>query len=333
MRARVTLRGLVPIVGKGDAAREAGVIEWDRWDGATGRYVLRDEAGRVARIEGQRAIVELASASAREQRVAGRLRKRAFERAWRDGTIEHVGRTGPDVWAMRFMAAMVAVPFGLAVWMFGPRMLAMLWAGVSTWIDAAVIAISLVVLGGMMMPVAIFAVLLWDVRDGWVGRIAREIRMTREGVTLIDGKGRERTYAWEVCERVRVGFGGVAWFQGGGEERERVVLLGLGWKGRRILGLVQEEIEAREARGGRRSARRSMMVPLLIGLCVLHGVMLSGAGMMAGVGQGAVPWGRVAMAFVVGTAAPAMLVGALFYGTRVMMWWERSRRLARRRRG
>lgn len=52
MRARVTVRGLAPVIGKGRDAREGDVIPWEAWDGAAGRYVLRDPSGRIARSEG-----------------------------------------------------------------------------------------------------------------------------------------------------------------------------------------------------------------------------------------------------------------------------------------
>lgn len=317
----MTVRGLVPIIGKGRDSRELDVIPWKAWDGAAGRSVLRDGSGRIARIEGKRAVVELASA--RERRVAGKAWRRAIERGWREGTIEHVGRTGPDVWAMRFMGMMVLLVAGMAGWMFVPRMVEMVRAGISTWMDVAVIAISLVVVGGMMVPFAIFAVLLWDVRRAWIGSFPREIRMTREGVSLPDGRGRERAHAWADCQRVRMGFGGTLWFAGG----ERVTLLGLGVKGRRMLGLVQEETGAREGR----TARRSMFVGLLMVLCVMNGVFGAAAGAMTGAGTGSIPWGRVAVSFAAGVSMPAALVASLLYGGRVMRWWEKKRMMTRRR--
>ncbi|QYK47584.1 MAG: hypothetical protein KF838_12430 [Phycisphaeraceae bacterium] len=320
MRARVTVRGLVPIIGKGRDARELDVIPWEAWDPARG-YVLRDGSGRIARIEGKRAVVELASAS--ERRVAGKAWRRAIARGWREGTSEFVGGAGSDVWAMRFMGMMVLLVVGMAGWMFVPLMVEMVRAGVSTWMDAAVIAISVVVVGGMMVPFAIFAALLWDVRGVWTGSLPRVIRMTREGVSCTDGQGREGVYAWADCERVRVGFGGTLWFAGG----ERVTLLGLGVKGRRILGWVREEIDAREGR----SARRSMFVAVLIVLCVLNGVFAAGSGAMTGAGTGAIPWVRVATAFAGGLLMPAALLGALLYGDRVTRWWEKKRMMTRRR--
>lgn len=317
----MTLRGLVPRVGKGRDAREVGVIEWERWDGANGRYELRDEAGRIARIEGKRAVVELSSM--RERVVAGRAWRRAFERAWREGTIEHVCRARSEAWAMRFMGMMVVLLFAMAAWMFVPGIVARVWGGVSTWMDVAVI----VGIGGMLLPVVIVAALLWDVREVWTGAMPRELRMTREGVSFVDRAGQERAYAWEDCERVRTGIAGVAWFREGSGESERVTLLGLGVKGSRMLGLVREEIDARDER----PVPRSMFVPLLIGLCVLHGVMLATSGVLAGAGQRAIPWGMVVLTFVVGVAAPGALVGVLFFGARTAKWWERKRRLARRR--
>lgn len=328
MRARVTIRGLVPLSGSGRDAREGEVIPWEVLDCVGARFILRDRSGRVARIGGERVCIPISRL--REQRVAGRAWRRAIERAWREGSIEHVARSDADAWCARFMGVWIAAVVGFAAWIIVPQMVWAVWgerAGVSSWMVVAEILLVVCVIGGMMLPMVIFAVLLWDVRCVWTRSLPRVIRMTREGLSCTDGLGRERAYAWADCERVRMGFGGTLWFRGG----ERVTLMGLGGKGRRMLGWVREEIGAGGRRTGRRLGRRSMFVALLVVLCVLNGVSAAVSGAMIGAGTGAVPWGHVAAWFAKGASLPSALLVALLYGGRISNWWKQRRKLARRR--
>ncbi|MCW5769442.1 MAG: hypothetical protein KIT19_12245 [Phycisphaeraceae bacterium] len=211
MRARVTLRGLVPLESDGTDVVGIGVVPWAAIEpvyGAAGpahdRFVWIDERGRVVRRRelGGRAVFEVAPATAmgkKRKREGKRLATprrawmRAVKCAARDGSLVVV-RDQRAAWWLEVVIWCVAMAAGVAVavWWFRAQVAPLLGSR-----DAA--SVALVAIMGVVCVCwpGLVLMLMWPRRDVIRGRVARWSRIDASGIRAGWSPEHAEHFSWE----------------------------------------------------------------------------------------------------------------------------------------
>lgn len=211
MRARVTLRGLVPLRGDGSDVAEIGVVRWVELEpvyeasgSAHDRFVWMDERGHVVRRRelGGRAVFEVMPATATGKKRKGEGKRlasprrawmRAVSRAARDGSLVVV-RDQRDAWWLEVSLWSVALALGVAaaVWWFHGQVAPLLRSS-----DAA--SVALVILMGLVWVCSpgTVLVLMSSRFDVIRGRVARWSRIDASGIRAGWSPKRAKHFSWE----------------------------------------------------------------------------------------------------------------------------------------
>jgi hypothetical protein len=213
MRARVTLRGLVPLESDGSDVVGIGVVPWAELEPVDEpsapmrvRFVWMDERGRVARRRelGGRGVFEVVppTLTGRSKRKRGEGKRnavprlawmRAVRRAASDGSLVVV-RDQRGAWWLEFVIWCVAMAAGSAVawWLFRAEVMPLLDEGESPSIAMAIVVglVSLCAPGLVLM-------LMWPRRDALRGRVARWSRLDASGIRAGWTPERAEHFSWE----------------------------------------------------------------------------------------------------------------------------------------
>lgn len=212
MRARMTLRGLVPLESDGSDVVGIGVVPWAELEPVDEpsapmrvRFVWMDERGRVVwrRELGGRGVFEVVTPEARgkgrkgtwaKRRVLPRLVwMRALKRAARDESLVVV-RDHRGAWWLEvgIWCVAMAVAVALAVWWFHAQVAPLLGSS-----DAA--SVGLVVIMGIVCVCwpGVVIMLMWPRRDVLRGRVARWSRIDASGIRAGWSPGRTEHFSWE----------------------------------------------------------------------------------------------------------------------------------------
>ena len=218
MRARVTLRGLVPLGDDGSDVVGIGVVPWAELEPIDEpsapmrvRFVWMDERGRVVRRRelGGRGVFEIVTPAARgkgrkgtwaKRRVLPRLVwMRAVKRAARDGSLV-VARDQRGAWWLEVSLWGVAIALGVAaaVWWFQAQVAPLL--GSSDAASAGLVAIMGFVC--LCWP-GIVLMLMWPRRDVLRGRVARWSRIDASGIRAGWSQERAEHFRWSEIKDVQ----------------------------------------------------------------------------------------------------------------------------------
>lgn len=212
MRARVTLRGLVPLESDGSEVVGIGVVPWaelepvdEPSDPMRVRFVWMDERGRVVRRRelGGRGVFEVVTPAARgkgrkgtwaKRRVLPRLVwMRALKRAARDGSLVVV-RDQRGAWWLEVGIWCVAMAVGIAVavWWFRAQVAPLLGSS-----DAA--SVGLVIIMGIVCVCwpGVVIMLMWERLGVIRGRVARWSRIDASGIRAGWSQERAKHFSWE----------------------------------------------------------------------------------------------------------------------------------------
>lgn len=209
MRARVTIRGLVPLESDGSDVVGIGVVPWAELEPIDEqsapmrvRFLWMDERGRVVRRRelGGRGVFEIEAAPRKgkgtwaKRRVLARLAwMRALKRAARDGSLVVV-RDQRGAWWLEVVIWCVAMAAGSAVawWLFRAEVMPLLNEDGSPSIARAIVVglVSLCAPGLVLM-------LMWPRRDVLCGRVARWSRIDASGIRAGWSPERAEHFSWE----------------------------------------------------------------------------------------------------------------------------------------
>lgn len=211
MRARVTLRGLVPLESDGSDVVGIGVVPWtalepvdERFGPVNPRFAWMDECGRVVRSRelGGRGVFEVELEAKEGKRngnaekrlaVARRAWARAVGRAARDGSLVVVWDQRGAWWLeVAIWSVAIATAGALAVWWYRSQVAPLLGAS-----DAA--SVGLVIIMGVVCLCwpGIVLMLMWPRRDVLCGRVARWSRIDASGIRAGWSLGRTEHFSWE----------------------------------------------------------------------------------------------------------------------------------------